>query len=214
MELLTIAFVGCLIGAHVMHGSADVLHLELSFFREGDSWLFGYLLFAILFAMGLLLIIRLARDPDEQSSFTICAGVFGLLIVVAATPSMSAVHLFSSLAILAVLYLLYACVLNELGYPWLTLHLLSPFFMLAVPPHGFFGSWEKGMILYLVVLINAHYRTLPPMERTAKPAGRRRTKHYRAKLIPASSVSVPEDQKDLRLWRRLPINRRSARLGR
>src|SRR5215207_437726 len=108
MSLLTVAFVGCLIAAHMMRGGVEALSLELSFFREGESWLVGYLLFGILFAQGALLIGRLVRDPNEEASYSICCGVFGLLLVVAATPSTSSVHLFASLAILGLLFLLYA----------------------------------------------------------------------------------------------------------
>src|SRR5689334_9859292 len=100
MELLVVAFVGCLVAAHLVHGGPDVLHLELSFFREGDAWLFGYLLFAILFAMGALLIRRLMRSRNEEATLVICCGVFGLLVLVAATPSMSVIHLLASPSIL------------------------------------------------------------------------------------------------------------------
>jgi len=202
MTLLTLAFIGCLISAHALRGGVDALHLELSFFREGDSWWLGYLLFGILFAIGALLIWRLSRDPDEVASSTISCVVFGLLVVVAATPSTSSVHLFASLAILGLLFLLYACVLNERRHPWLTWHLLTPFFFLAVPPHGYFGSWEKAMILYLVILINGHYRSLTPIEARQKPD---RPRRRRRKPKPTTLSVFVSDDEHFRPWRRLPI---------
>jgi hypothetical protein len=212
MSLLTVAFVGCLVAAHILRGGAEALSLELSFFREGESWLVGYLLFGILFAQGTMLIRRLVRDPNEEASYSIYCGVFGLLIIVAATSSTDPVHLIASLAILGLLFLLYACVLNERGHPWLRWHLLTPFAFLAVPPHGCFGSWEKAMILYLVLLINGHYHSLAPPERRKKVVRPRRRHRRKPKPSPLS-VFVSDDE-HFRPWRRLRIRARSTSPGR
>src|SRR5262245_35068482 len=126
MALLSATFVACLIAAHIACGGVDALPLELSLFRESEAWLLGYLMFAILFAIGALLIARLVRHPNEEASTSICCIVFALLVLVAATPSIDVVHIAASLAVLGLLYLLYACWLNERGDPWLRNHLAMP----------------------------------------------------------------------------------------
>ena len=119
---------------------------------------------------------------------------------------MSPVHLLASLAILGLMFLLYACVLNERRHPWLTWHLLTPIAFLAVPPHGYFGSWEKAMILYLVLLINGHYNSLAPIEPRQKPD---RLFRRRRKPNPSSHSVFVSDDEHFRPWRRLPSRAKS-----
>jgi len=165
MAVLSLAFFGCFIAAHMVRGGWEALPLELCFFREGASEPLGYALFVLLFAIGALLVWRMARDPACEADFRLCVPMLGLLIFVAVTPSMDGFHLIASLIVIGGLYAYYTRALECREHPWLRLHLLMPLLMLAIPPLGSFGSWQKGMILYIVVLINAQYLALGPAPR-------------------------------------------------
>lgn len=150
MKLASAAFVLLLAAAHAA-GDRSRLEEPLSLFRDGEQWLLGYLMFALLLSVVVLYTRALVRAGEEEEAVT--AGVAALLLsVVAATPSGQAFHHLCSLALLALLFGHYWRLLRDAGSPWLVPHAAAPAILVLVcVGHGYgYGVWQKGLILYLV----------------------------------------------------------------
>ena len=180
MLALSSAFVGCFVAAHAVRGGWEALPIELCRFREEESAPLGCAMLFLLCAIGLVHVWRLFRHPKCQPDYRICIPMLGLLAFVSVTSSYDPLHVAASLAMLGGLYFYFALVLERSEHPWHKPHLIIPVALLAIPPVGSFGSWQKGMILYLVLLINVQYFMLGPPPRkdrvkvTVKRAWKRR----------------------------------------
>lgn len=168
MLAFTLSFAGCFIAAHVLRGGWEALPIELCRFREGESAAVGFAMFFLLGGVGLLHVTRLFRHPTYAADARICIGLFGLLAFVSVTSANDPIHVGASLLLLGGLFVYFTVALERSEHPLHKLHLIVPLLLLAIPPLGNFGSWQKGMILYLVALINIQYFMLGPPPRNEK----------------------------------------------
>lgn len=159
MRLTSFAFLALLGVAHVGHAFDELLAQPLSVFRDQPNRMLGYLLFILLLTAGSFLIamsIKLNRELDQF--------VFGmaglLLLIVAATPSWGGLHCVSSFILLGLLYLYYAFLLYQSQHPLLFLHLLFPLAWLVITQFHSYGIWQKGLIVYLLIILNIHHHLL------------------------------------------------------
>jgi hypothetical protein len=180
MKLLSLIFVGLLSWAQVV-GGAELADKPLSMFRDGDCGAVGYALFALLLAIGALMAAALNRVGRRGE-----AGVFVLavvlLFVVLATPSLdSALHETGAAALLCLLFGYYAIQLVLAQSNWLYFHLCLPIALAPLLGLGY-GPWQKGLIVYLVLVINIHWQLLPAIH--SRPArARRRTPSLRRHVV-------------------------------
>lgn len=180
MKLLSLIFVGLLFWSQVVVG-AELADKPLSMFRDGDFGVVGYTLFALLLAIGALMAAALHRAgrPGEARVFVIAVL---LLLVVLVTPSLdSALHETGAAFLLCLLFGYYAIQLVLAQSGWLYLHLAMPIALVPLLSLGY-GPWQKGLIVYLVLIINIHWQLLPPIQaRSAR--GRRRVPSLRRRVV-------------------------------
>jgi hypothetical protein len=176
MKLLSVTFLGLLIWSQQVAGR-PLSDLPLSMFRDGEFGVLGYTLFALLLVIGVLMLhaqIRLRRF----GAIVVFGLALAFLIVVVATPSLDADHNACATLLLFRLFGYYAGLLILAETGWLYAHLAVP---LALTPllAGGYGPWQKGLIVYLLVLINIHWHVLRSIPHSAtrrrSPALRRRT---------------------------------------
>jgi len=164
VKLASAAFVLLLLVAHGVGDLGQRLEQPLSLFRDGEQAWVGYLLFAALLLIGLLYTVALIRAGKEEEA--VCAGLAALLLfIVAVTPSLEGVHLLCSLLLLMLLFGHYWRLLRESGSSWLIPHSLAPFVLVLVSGYHSYGLWQKGLILYIVVLANIRLYQLGQGER-------------------------------------------------
>ena len=180
MKLLSVLFLGLLIWAQQVAGR-QLAEQPLSMFRDGEFRAVGYALFGLLMSIGVLMFQAQVRARHVGAIV-----VFGLalvfLTVVVATPSLDANHDACATSLLLLLFAYYAGLLicAETSWLWLYVHLAVPLLLTPLLAGGY-GPWQKGLIVYLLVLINIHWHLLPnmsPLGRQARrpsPALRRRT---------------------------------------
>lgn len=176
MKLLTLTFLGLLVWSQNVVG--DLLALQpLSMFRDGEFSPLGYALFALLAAIGALPLLAHYNAGRHG-----CAAVFalglGLLLLVAATPSLNPLHETASILLLLLLFTFYAGMLIAAQTNWLYGHLVMPILLLPLLALGY-GPWQKGLIVYLLLVINVDWHLCrgwptPFRKRRAAPAFRRR----------------------------------------
>lgn len=184
MVLASLAFLTLLVHGH------DWDDKPLSMLRDGDQYLVGYTLFALLVLIGVVQTVPLIRLRRGIEAGISCLAVI-LLVIVAVTPSNDADHVLCSFVLLSLLFIYYAVVLYRGGSLWLIPHVAVPLVLsIAIPPLYSYGPWQKSLIIYFVVVANLHcYLTcLEVAQRpTVRPAtkGRplfRRRKVYRLEL--------------------------------
>jgi hypothetical protein len=159
MKVISLVFLALFLFAHTAGDEDELRARPLSMFRDGELAVVGYTLFALLLAVGGLLIeaaVRARRGGE--------AAVFGLalllLIVVAATPSLDGFHFLCSIALLALFYSFYAVLLYRSHNPWFLPHLATPVMLLLATQFHSFGLWQKSLIVYFVLAANIHYAVL------------------------------------------------------
>lgn len=160
MKLLSVAFLGLLIWSQQVAGR-ELSEQPLSMFRDGDFRAVGYALFALLLAIGVLMI-----NAKQRARHVGAAVVFGLalmlLLVVVATPSLHAVHESAATGLLFLLFGYYAGLLILAQTGWLYLHLAVPIVLTPLLIGGY-GPWQKSLIVYLLLLINIDWHLLNAM---------------------------------------------------
>ena len=149
MRLLSATFVLMLAYAH---RGGDLLHQPLSIFRDGEQRLIGGMLFLLL-VIGTILIRKLISLHGYVGGFVL-AVAFALLLIVATTPSMSVLHHLCALGLLSLVGFYYTMWLNLEKPRWLWPHLILTTVILWGAAFDSYGLWQKGFILYLVLLIN------------------------------------------------------------
>ncbi len=159
MRFATPAFFILLIYGHWAGGWEERLREPLSLLRDGPQAGLGYLLFALLFVIGGLMIrtsIRLCRHGE----IAVLSLAMLLLGIVAATPSCDELHVFCSLMLLLLFYIHFAVLLYSAGSAWLFVHLATPLVLLLAAKGHSFGLWQKMSIMYFVLAASVHARFL------------------------------------------------------
>src|SRR5262245_47486365 len=105
MKPLTITFVGLLVWSQSAAGE-QLTSRPLSMFRDGEYSAVGYALFALLLAMGSLMMQRLQRLGRHGEAYVFAAAT-ALLAVVATTPSFNAWHECSAILLMLTLFAYY-----------------------------------------------------------------------------------------------------------
>jgi hypothetical protein len=151
VKLLTLTFLGLLVWSQNVVG--DPLALQpLSMFRDGDFRPVGYALFALLAAIGTLPLLAHYHAGRLGNAGVFALGL-GLLLVVAATPSLNPLHEAASILLLLLLFAYYAGALIAAQTNWLYLHMVVPILLMPLLSWGY-GPWQKGLIVYLHTLRN------------------------------------------------------------
>ncbi len=172
MIFVSLALLGVLTALHLVSG-ADAADLPLSMFRDGNYAGLGYLAFAFLIAMGVMM-TRASFRSGESINGAFYAAAMTLLAVIAVTPSFDLLHVFLSLLLPLVVYVYYAFIFYSAATLWMLLHLSIPVVLAVATGFHSYGAWQKCLILYFVLLANLHWRCLPPPTeaKQRKPARR------------------------------------------
>jgi hypothetical protein len=159
LKLASAAFVLLLLGAHGVGDLNQRLGEPLSLLRDGEQGWLGYLLFVSLLLVGLSYTVALIRAGKEGEA--VSAGLATLLLfLVAVTPSFQGFHLLCSFGLLLLLFRHFWRLLRESESLWLFPHMQAPLALVFVTGGHSYGLWQKGLILYIVVLSNIHHHLL------------------------------------------------------
>jgi len=150
VKILGIGFALLLAAAHYAEVDPEAYSRPLSMFRDYSPAWVGYVLFALLVAIGL----ETGRTALRVQYYVLAAlYVIGtlLLVIVAATPSFSSLHNDCALLVMVTLFCNFAIRL------WLAdqvllfvVHLCVPTLLMIATRIESYGIWQKGMILYFV----------------------------------------------------------------
>ena len=164
MKLVAAVFLVFLIDAHLQDRGRETLDLPLSMFRDGGRGVQGYVLFALLLAVGGVMIARTVRLKQYgQTAFFASAGFLLLLAMI--TPSLGGFHALCAFGLLGLIYVYYAGLLFAAGnYFLLWLHAMIPLFMLLIVRFHSYGLWQKGIIAYFVLALVIHHHLLPRLK--------------------------------------------------
>jgi len=173
MKLLSLLFLGLLLWSQQVAGR-ELSERPLSMFRDGEFGPLGYALFALLMCIGVLMLHAQVRARHVGAVVVFGLAVMFLMVVVA-TPSLDAGHDAAATSLLLLLLGYYAGLLILARTNWLYLHLAVPLLLTPLLAGGY-GPWQKGLIVYLLVVINIHWhvlRDMSPLRPTRRPAPRR-----------------------------------------
>ena len=169
MKPLSIAFLGLLFWSQGLAG--ELADKPLSMFRDGEFQIVGYALFALLLAIGALMAATLQRRGHSGEA-AVFASALALLLIVVATPSLNAAHETAAALLLLTLFIYYAGQLASVRSGLVFIHLLMPVALVPLLGIGY-GPWQKGLIVYLLVVINIHWHLLPQLaQRQPRAAAR------------------------------------------
>ena len=171
MRFASVAFFVLLGGLHAVEASSESLARPLSTFSDGPYRAWGFALFGLLAFIGLNWLWTLARTRRVSELIAI-APALPLLAFVALTASCDGTHLFASFMLLGWLLLFFAAKLFEEESWWLFPHLCMPIVIALTIQFHSFGLWQKTLIAYFVLIINAH-ELLRRCEHETKPLLRR-----------------------------------------
>jgi hypothetical protein len=178
MKLLSVGFLGLLVWSQAIVGPELSLR-PLSMFRDGDYGVVGYALFAVLCVIGIVMLTA-QRRAERYGGTAAFAIALALLLIVAATPSLHPVHEAAAAVLLFTLFAYYAGLLILAERIWLYLHLAMPLGLVPLLSWGY-GPWQKGVIVYLLLVINVHWHLLQAgtsQPHRARPAALRRRVVY------------------------------------
>ena len=154
MKLLSLVFLTLLAWSQMVVGD-HLTDMPLSMFRDGEFRIVGYALFALLLAIGAIMVAALRR-ANRAADAAVFAFVLALLMVVVATPSLNAWHEAGAALLLLTLFGYYAGRLVLARSSLLYFHLVMPLALTPLVGLGY-GPWQKGIIVYLLLLINIHW---------------------------------------------------------
>jgi hypothetical protein len=161
------------------HDDPKSLDLPLSVFRDGEQRYLGAILFVLLGVIGAIQIRKLLSLRGYVGAFTLSLA-FGLLLIVMFTPSYDLFHNLCALWLLGLVGVYYTMWLNLEKPIWLWPHLLVTAAIVCGAVCGAYGFWQKGFILYTLLLINVQYsflKTISPavgVQYTLHPVSNRR----------------------------------------
>ncbi len=141
------------------HRDPRTLDLPLSMFRDGNQRYVGAILFLLLVGVGAIQIRKLLSLRAYVGVGTLSLG-FVLLLAVALTPSNGGFHIFCALGLLSLVGLYFTMWLRLEKPNWLWPHVLLTAVILTGAFFGAYGFWQKGFILYLLLLLNVQYSFL------------------------------------------------------
>lgn len=150
--LPSLLFVALLVVVHAT--DPEALHRPLSMFRDGTTKWVGYVLFALLLAMGAGQLWTYAR-ARRFGGMVVPVVCLGLLVYVAVTPSFDTDHGAAAISLLTLVFFYYAARLYLVSSPWLFAHLAAPAVIgLAATSVFSYGVIQKSLILYFVFAVN------------------------------------------------------------
>jgi len=160
VRLLSAAFLVLLLAAHdAAAGPDDPLAYPLSALRDGPQAALGYCLFALLLAVGVVLIIL--ADRADKGLDVVALGLAGaLLVAVALTPSYGGLHALFAFSLLLLLYAYLAGLLFAAGSVWLVVHLAVPVLLVPATNYHSYGLWQKSLIVYFLLALNVRCHVL------------------------------------------------------
>lgn len=179
------------------HRDADGLDLPLSMFRDGNRRYIGAILFLLLGVIGAIQIRKLLSLRGYVGVCTL-SFAFVLLSIVALTPSFDSLHHLCAGGLLSLIGFYYTMWLNLEKPNWLWPHILLTAVILCGAVFGVYGFWQKGFILYTLLLINVQYSFL---KHISPAIGVQYT------LYPVSGKQLPPRQTVYRLDREFFENR-------
>ncbi len=180
VKTLGAGFSVLLVYAHLADVQGDAYLRPLSMFRDYDPAWIGYTLFAVLVAIGLAA-ARTAYRVEAELPMAAYLLFTALLTVIAATPSVDALHTTCSLFVMVGMFFYYLGVFyrND-SFFLLFMHLIAPSILMLASRLESYGVWQKGMILYFLLVVIIHEdslaSTLPKRKR------KRKTKHVRVQV--------------------------------
>jgi hypothetical protein len=172
MKLASSLFLVLLVHAHGGTAPDQALGRPLSMFRDGPQAWQGQAMFAALLLSGVLYTASLVRCRREGEAAVAGFAVL-LLLVVAATSSLGAVHGFCSFLLLFVLFAHYALLLRRAGGVWIVAHLTVPVVLMLATQFHSYGLWQKGLVVYFLAAAVLHHHVLTRFAADAKRSGRR-----------------------------------------
>ena len=159
MKIAAIAFFALLVYAHVVGGLEATLPRPLSMFRDGEFVALGYAMFCALAVVGIvysLTLLRLAEPIDAANA----GAAIVVLLIVAATPSNSRVHVNCAFILLSSVFAYNAILLYQAAQPLMLVHLCVPIVLVVVIGFHSYGVWQKTMISYFVIAAVVHHHVL------------------------------------------------------
>ena len=163
------------------HRDASHLDLPLSMFRYGNQRYIGAILFLLWGGIGAIQIRQLLSLRAYAGSGTLSMA-FVLLLIVALTPSNGGFHILCAFGLLSLVGFYYTMWLRLEKPNWLWPHILLTSVILCGAIFGAYGFWQKGFILYLLLLLNVQYSFL---KHICPATG------VRYALVPVSSKRLP-----------------------
>ena len=153
---LGMAFLALLIGAHWLQLDGVTTHRPLSLLREDGSPWVGYLLFALLLAIGSEG-ARTARRVGASHHMVFYAVLTILLTIVALTPSFDGLHHLCSFLAMSMVYFYFAVVLYSRDEFFVcAIHLFVPIIIAFQTRMVSYGIWQKSLIAYFVAAAMLH----------------------------------------------------------
>lgn len=141
------------------HRDGRSLDLPLSMFRDGSQRYVGAILFLLLGGVGGVQIRKLL-SLRAYVGFATLSSAFALLLIVALTPSNGDFHQLCALGLLSLVGVYYTMWLRLEKPHWLWPHILLTAVILSGAICGAYGFWQKGFILYLLLLLNVQHSFL------------------------------------------------------
>lgn len=141
------------------HRDGRSLDFPLSMFRDGNQRYIGAILFLLLGGIGAIQTRKLL-SLRAYAGFGTLIFSFVLLLIVALTPSADGLHHLCALGLLSLIGFYYTMWLRLEKPHWLWPHILLTAVILSGAIFGAYGFWQKGFILYLLLLLNVQYSFL------------------------------------------------------
>ena len=111
---------------------------------------------AVVGAVYSLALLRLAEPIDAANA----GAAIVVLLIVAATPSTSRVHVNCAFILLGSVFAYNAILLYQASPPWMFVHLSVPIVLVVVIGFHSYGMWQKAMISYFVLAAVVHHHVL------------------------------------------------------
>ena len=141
------------------HRDGRNLDLPLSMFRDGDQRYIGAILFLLLGGIGAIQVRKLLSLRAYAGVGTLSMA-FVLLLIVALTPSNGDFHQLCALGLLSLVGVYYTMWLRLEKPNWLWPHVMLTAVILSGAIFEAYGFWQKGFILYLLLLLNVQHSFL------------------------------------------------------
>jgi hypothetical protein len=147
---LVIAFLVAFIGGHLADQQGDAYGRPMSLFRDVEPAWIGYVMFALLTALG----VETARSAARLGYWgQVVANLLiaSALTVTALTPSHDDLHILgANVAMIGLMTNVAVLLFIHDQWFWLAIHLITPATLAFAALANGYGVWQKGMILYFL----------------------------------------------------------------